>query len=76
MGSDLFRNFTEQILVLTIPSNSKIFLTPKIRSILSWISNTKVYTSKMWPWILNTKGITNKAGTKAPFPTCKCLIAD
>ena len=75
MGSDLLRKLTEQVPLFIIPSSSNIFL-PGIRSILSWISDTRVYTSNLCPWILNTGGIMNKAGTKAPLPTCKCLVAD
>ena len=45
-------------------------------SILSWISDTRVYTSNICPCILNNKGMTNRAGTRAPLPTYKCPMAD
>ena len=73
MGNDLLRKLTEQVLLFIMPSYSNLFLTPSIRSILSWIlSRLQICV----PELLNTKGTTSKAVTKAPLPTCKYLMVD
>ena len=72
MGNDLLRKLTEQVLLFIMPSNSNVFLTPSIRSILSWICLDFKFVSEF----SNTKGTTSKAGTKAPLPTCKYLMVD
>ena len=51
------------------PSNSNIFLLPKTKSTFSCISDTKVYTSNLCPYISTIIGIMNKTLTNCPFPT-------
>ena len=73
MGNDLLRKLTEQVLLFIMPYNSNMFLTPSIRSILSWICVDFKFVCLNF---LNTKGTTSKAGTKAPLPTCKYIMVD
>ena len=69
MGKDLFKKLKQHSHELNIPSSSKTFLIPKTKSMFSWISDTNVYTSNLWPAISMIMGIIKITLTYCPLPT-------
>ena len=67
-GRDLFKKLKQQSHEFMTPPNSKIFLKPTTKSTLSWISDTKVYISNLYPCISIIIGIINKTLKIVHFP--------
>ena len=75
-GKDLFKNLKQQSLIFMTPFHSNTFLIPNIRSTLSWIYDTNVYISNLWPYISAIKGIMNRTLMNCPFPALILCILD
>ena len=67
-GIDLLRKLKHESHESITPSNSKMFFIPMTKSILSWISDTKVKISNLCPCISIITGITKSTLTYCPFP--------
>ena len=65
---DLFRKLKQESCESITPSSSNMFLIPKTKSIFSWISETKVKMSNLWPCMFTITGITNSTPTYCAFP--------
>ena len=68
IGRDPFKKLKQQSHEFIMPSNSKILLIPRTKSMLSRISDTKVYSSNLCPCIFIIIGVI-KTLTNCPFPT-------
>ena len=58
-GINLFKKLKQQSHEFIMPSSSNIFLIPRTKSTFSWISDTNVYISNMYPCISTIIGIMN-----------------
>ena len=76
ISMDLFKKLKQQSDKFIIPSNWNIFLIPKTKPMLSWISDTKVYTLNLCPCMSTITGIMNKTLTYSPFPTWSLCVLD
>ena len=60
---DLLRNLKEPVLVLVSPSISVIFLSPKTRSLPSWMSAPLENISNTWSYMEHVTGMINMTET-------------
>ena len=67
IGMELFKKLKQQSHEFITPSNSNIFLIPRTKSMLSCISDTKVYILNLCPCISTVIGIMNKMLMNCPF---------
>ena len=69
MGTGLFKKLKQHSHELVTPYNSNTFLISKTMSTFSWISDTNVYTSNLWPCMFIINGIMKSTLTYCLLPT-------
>ena len=73
---DLFKKLKQQSHEFLIPSNSKMFLIPRTKSMFSWISDIRVYISNLFPCVSIMIGIVSKSLTNCAFHTLILCVLD
>ena len=68
IGNDQFKKLKQHSRELNIPSNLNTSLIPKTKSTFSWISDTNVYASNLWPAISTITGIIKSTLTCFHYP--------
>ena len=76
ISKDLFKKLKQQYYKFITPCNSNILLIPRTRSMLSCISDTKVYNSNLCLYISTINSIMNKTLMNCPFPTGILCVID